>query len=61
MELIQTGHHLVAGRYLAYSHPALLSQGKAMLAGFAPVDAGVRGAAKDWLKMVIRAPRRLTL
>ena len=59
MELIQTGHHFFAGRYLAYSNPALLSQGKAMLAGFAPVDRGVRRAAKDWVKTVVRHPGQL--
>jgi hypothetical protein len=57
MELVQTGHHLLAGRYLAYSHPALLRQGKAMLAGFSPLDTGVRGAAKDWARTVLRSPR----
>lgn len=59
MELIQTGHHFFAGRYLAYSNPALLSQGKAMLAGFSVVDAGVRSAAKDWVKTVVRHPGQI--
>jgi pyruvate-formate lyase-activating enzyme len=59
MEVIQTGHHFFAGRYLAYSNPALLSQGKAMLAGFSVVDAGVRSAAKDWVKTVVRHPGQI--
>lgn len=59
MEFVQAGHHFVAGRYLAYSDPALLAQGKAMLAGFSAVDRGVRGAAKDWVRFVARHPREL--
>jgi len=59
MELIQTGHHFFAGRYLAYSDPALLAQGKALLAGFSAVDVGVRRAAKDWVKTVVRHPSQL--
>ncbi len=59
MEVVQTGHHFFAGRYLAYGDPALLSQGKALLAGFSLVDRGVRGAAKDFVKNTIRHPRAL--
>ncbi|MFZ5477476.1 MAG: radical SAM protein [Myxococcota bacterium] len=56
MELIQTGHHAIAGRYLAYSHPALLKQGKGMMLGFAGLDAGVRKAARAFVRNAVRHP-----
>lgn len=60
MEAVQTGHHALTGRYLAYSHPRLLGQGKALLAAFAPVDRGVRHAARRFVKDVVTHPRTAT-
>lgn len=56
MELVQTGHHALAGTYLAYSHPALLKQGRAMLLAFAPFDAGIRKGTRRWLRGVAENP-----
>ena len=58
MELIQTGHHALAGRYLAYSHPSLLTHGRSTLGAFAPFDAGVRRGFGSWLGSVARSPSR---
>jgi len=57
MELVQTGHHALAGRYLAYSDPQLLRHGRATLAAFAPFDAGVRRGLGRWAKAVAASPR----
>lgn len=59
MELIQNGHHLFTGRYLAYASPTLLRQGRSTLLGFAPVDAGMRRGARRWLRDVVTAPSTL--
>ncbi|GDX79058.1 hypothetical protein LBMAG42_08690 [Deltaproteobacteria bacterium] len=58
MELVQTTHHTVAGRYLAYSDPRLLAHGRATLGLFAPLDGGMRDGLKSWLGAVGRSPRR---
>jgi hypothetical protein len=44
IEMIQAGHHLTTGRYLAYAPPRALRRAKWML-GMAPFDAGIRKAA----------------
>ena len=56
MELVQAGHHLVRGTYLAYA-----SRLKAAPLVFllSPWDPCVRSAAKGWLADVVRHPRRL--
>lgn len=59
MELVQTGHHMLRGRYLAYSHPWLLTQGRSTLALFAGLDDGVRKGAKKWVKALARNPAKL--
>lgn len=57
MEVVQAGHHALTGRYLAYSHPALLKQGRALMAAFSPIDGGVRKAARNYLRDVAEHPR----
>jgi hypothetical protein len=59
MELVQQGHHLATGRYLAYSKPELLAMGRSLLAVFGPLDDGVRGIAGAWAKHVLRHPADL--
>ncbi len=58
MELVQTGHHALAGRYLAYSHPDLLHHGRATLGLFSAVDKGMRKGLGNWLGAVARHPAR---
>lgn len=55
MELVQAGTHLFTNRYLAYATPAMQRRG---LLGFllAPVDAGVRRAARSWLGSLLTHP-----
>jgi MoaA/NifB/PqqE/SkfB family radical SAM enzyme len=50
MELTQTVHHATAGKYLAYSSGAMLRAGRSMMASMSAVDAGVRGAARNYLR-----------
>ena len=44
MEVLQTGHHLFTGRYLAYSHPSNMRRGKLLLA-LGLLDPSLRAAA----------------
>ena len=60
MEVVQNGHHLFTGRYLAYSKPSVTSMGRAMLPAFSLLDSGVRRTAGRWLKSTLRHPRRAT-
>lgn len=59
MEAIQTGHHMLFGRYLAYTHPSMLSAGRSMLPLFSPIDSGVRSIARRWVSDLRRHPRHL--
>lgn len=59
MELVQTSHHMVKGTYLAYSKPWMLTQGRATLALFAPLDDGLRAGARRWVKTLLHNPARL--
>jgi pyruvate-formate lyase-activating enzyme len=58
MELAQTSHHLRNGRYLAYTKPSVQGHAKAMLL-LAPLDGGLRGAAKNYLFSVGKNPLNL--
>lgn len=60
MEVMQAGHHLLTGRYLAYSTPFSLGFGRAMMLGGASFDAGARAAAVRYLRGLVRAPWRVT-
>lgn len=59
MELFQSAHHLVTGRYLGYSKPSLLAWGRSMLLGLSPIDPGVRRAAGRYLRGLLRTPQAL--
>ena len=59
MELVQNGHHMATGRYLAYSPPSVTSHGRAMMPAFGLVDAGTRRTAAAWLKHGLKHPRAL--
>jgi pyruvate-formate lyase-activating enzyme len=59
MELMQAGHHMFTGRYIAYSSPSLLKFGKLLALGAAAFDKGARAAAKRIASDVVRSPRRL--
>lgn len=56
MEVVQTGHHALTGRYLAYSPPSLLAAGRSMLLAGSALDASMRSAAARWLTAAARAP-----
>lgn len=59
MELTQVGHHMLAGRYLAYSEPSTMRHGRGMLLGLSPIDGGLRRAAARYARSLIKAPWRL--
>ena len=58
MELAQTFHHLMTGRYLAYTAPQTLARGRLMLL-LSALDPRLRNVARTWLAAVTRKPWRL--
>jgi len=58
MEVMQTMHHLLYGRYLAYAKPSLLRKGRTMML-LSPVDRGMSIVARSYLAEVFRNPYRL--
>jgi hypothetical protein len=58
MEIMQAGHHLGTGRYLAYAPPRLMSKGRTMLL-LSPFDDGVKSIAKRWAGSLLANPLRL--
>jgi hypothetical protein len=60
MEISQSMHHALNGRYLAYSAPGTLSHGRTMSAALAPIEPGARGVVKSYLKRALRNPLELT-
>jgi hypothetical protein len=58
MELAQTSNHLRNGKYLAYTKPSVQGHAKAMLL-LAPLDRGIRGIARNYLRSVGRNPINL--
>jgi organic radical activating enzyme len=58
METIQTMHHLMKGRYLAYSTPRMTSMGRSMML-LSAIDRGTRSTAAKYLTSVIANPMRL--
>jgi len=58
MELAQTINHLRKGTYLAYTKPSFQRKGKAMLL-LAPLDRGLRGIAKKYLRSIGKNPLNL--
>lgn len=59
MEVLQTGHHALKGSYFAYAPTSLLRAGRSMLAAFAPLDRGVRRAARSYAAAALRTPLRV--
>jgi hypothetical protein len=59
MEAVQTGHHLFAGRYLAYSAPEALGLGLPLMAAGATFDGGLRKSALHFASSVRASPLRL--
>jgi hypothetical protein len=58
-EVVQTGHHLLYDRYLAYSDPRALRHGRSVLLGGALVDPSLRQAARRLLKDSLTSPSKL--
>jgi hypothetical protein len=58
METIQTMHHLMKGRYLAYSTPRMTSMGRSMML-LSAIDRGMRSTAAKYLTSVIANPLRI--
>jgi hypothetical protein len=58
MELAQSFHHLRNGRYLAYSHPRVNQRARYMLL-LSPLDSGLRGAARTYLRNVLARPSNM--
>jgi hypothetical protein len=57
MELAQSFHHLMTGRYLAYTGPDMLARGRATLL-LSAIDPKLRGAARRWLAAGALRPAR---
>ncbi len=55
MEIIQTGHHLIKGRYLAYSGPKDTRRGRAMML-LSPFDEGVRRITGRFFRKLFTSP-----
>lgn len=55
MEIIQAGHHLFKGRYLAYSAPKETRLGRTMLI-FSLVDQGIRKILRSYIRKILRTP-----
>jgi hypothetical protein len=58
MEIMQTGHHMLKGKYLAYSSPKATSLGRTMLL-LSPFDGGIRNVAAKYTQAVIANPLRM--
>ncbi len=58
MELTQAYHHFKTGRYLAYTRPEVLKQGKAMLL-LSLFDKSLRKVARRYLASLLANPTRL--
>jgi hypothetical protein len=58
MELAQISHHFRNGRYLAYTKPSVQSHAKPMLL-LAPLDRGIWGIAKNYLRSIGTNPFNL--
>jgi pyruvate-formate lyase-activating enzyme len=59
MEMVQSAHHAVTGRWLGYVKPSMLSHGRTMLAGFSPFDSDIRGVLKGVLKKPWKLAKRM--
>ena len=59
MEMAQTLHHALFGRYLALARPSLLALGRLAMTAGALVDRGARGALASWLRSGAHDPLSL--
>ncbi len=59
LELIQTGHHALFGRYLAYTKPSVNRRGRLAALGLSSIDPSARKIAANYAREVKRAPRSL--
>jgi len=55
MEAVQTGHHLLTGRYVAYTHPGLLARSRWLLP-LGALESGLRSALGGYLRHVVKHP-----
>ncbi|MEO8168777.1 MAG: radical SAM protein [bacterium] len=58
LETIQTAHHLMRGRYLAYASPKLTSMGRSMML-LSAIDPKMRGVTGQYVSSVMTNPARL--
>jgi organic radical activating enzyme len=58
MELMQTTHHFLYGRYLSYAKPSLLRKGRSMML-LSPLDRGMRAISRSYLGDLLRNPLQL--
>jgi pyruvate-formate lyase-activating enzyme len=57
MEAVQTGNHLLHGKYLAYAAPKWTGRGRSMML-FSPIDKEVRQTAWRYVRSVLSNPIR---
>lgn len=57
MEIMQAGHHLLKGRYLAYAEPKLTSLGRTMML-LSLFDHGMRRVLREYLRAGFSDPRK---
>jgi len=58
LEIAQTWHHLKTGKYLSYASPDVTGRAKWMFL-LAPLDQGLKQAAKEYFRSVVRRPDNL--
>lgn len=58
IEIVQAGHHVGTGRYLAYATPKLTAKGRTALL-LSPFDPGIRAAAGRYAGALLSNPLRL--
>lgn len=58
MELMQTSHHVLFNKYVAYSDPSALKMGRALMFGGAVVDPSLRQGALNYAKSLVTNPMR---
>ena len=60
MEIVQTGHHLLFGRYLAYSPVSTLSHARPLLAAMSAVEPSARRIMGRYARSLLTAPTSIT-
>jgi hypothetical protein len=59
VELLSSVYHFANGKYLSYASPKAVRKGRTALALLWPFDTGVRQAAKNYLRFLLRNPFRI--